>query len=244
MQTLKSILNILKEYGYLDYNSDFLNNNCCIKFDTVRSDEVHSLPFKENDFHIHLPILSTKILIGKSLRTIYIHQIRDDFSNKIRYEIKPSIQQIKLMCDRNATEFSDCKVYGVGDYCIHKNKLYICKATIPSRMNFNKSYWDEAEPLKATFIFECMDLPQHFIESNLYKHRILSPYIYRCLEEHHNSVMSLNKLYAGIEQYGSQQALLKEFKKLLGYEIKFVDGLGAGYKIIEDVNLENWNAKS
>lgn len=237
MQTLKTTLNILKEYNYLNDNYDFLNKQCYIKFDTVKSDEVHSLSFKKNDFHINLPILSIKILIGKSLRTIYIHQIRDDFSNKIRYEIKPSIQQIRLMCNRNATEFSDCKVYGVGDYCIHKNKLYISKATIPSKMNFDKSYWDEAEPLQATFIFECMDLPQHFIESNLYKHRILSPYIYRCLEEYHNSVMPLTKLYSGIEQYGSQQALLKEFKKLLGYEVKFVDGLSVGYKIIEDVNL-------
>lgn len=244
MQTLKMILNILKDNDYLNDNYDFLNKQCYIKFDTMRLKQLHDISFKDNDYQIHLPILNTKVLIGKSLRTIYIHQIRDEFTHKVRYEIKPSIQAIKLMCSRNATEFSDCKVYGVGDYCLHKNKLYICKATIPSRMNFNKSYWDEAEPLQATFTFECMDLPQHFIKSSLYKHRILSPYIYRCLEEHHNSVMSLDKLNDGIEQYGSQEALLEEFKKLLGYEIKFVDGLGVGYKIMEDVNLDKWLVKS
>lgn len=225
--TIYNVTNYLFSNKLLPAQNDFMEKEIVIKYDTERQQESYRYIKDMPD----LPVLLFGIKIGKSFNKMKIIESVDEKTDKIIYEIKPDLKTINKKRLYNADPYSITSVYAIGDICVLGNKPMECVNTILGKTQFDKSCWNELPALKCELIFKCMDLPKEYLNSLLYRENILDPYIYRCVKEEHNSILSSKHYEKGLKCFKDHKGLEKALSKLFGVKINIDRGLGTYYVI-------------
>lgn len=169
---------------------------------------------------LNLPIKESKIWIKKtdtgsiSLKNLTVQE-KFSIDNKPHIEIHPSLQVLDHSIDVDRIEpYKVTRLYGVGEYVSHKNKIYKCINTT-FKGSFDENYWEEIKKLQDEWClyFVLVDLPKVYTTSFVYKEGILIYHIYKSLCYHGNSILSYNRYNNAISYITNNiDRVLKEYK--------------------------------
>ena len=234
MQTIKQILHILKSKGFNEEKTPFIDKNIVIGFNTDKKPIISDSLTKKQ---LNYPVTHVYIRIGNMP-----YPIRDDsitatmrkegavdpyliLSDNPLMNIDPKVLKKKVYYNADNYSANKFKNYAVGDYCLYKGVLYKLKKQIPYRVSsatvnkFDPEYWEQVKHKECRLILMVVDVPDKFLNSDLYLKKFINPYIYNSLMESHSTVMHSKSYTAALEYYGSEEKLRKALCDITGYDM-------------------------
>lgn len=234
MQTIKQILHILKSKGFNEEKTPFIDKNIVIGFNT---DKKPIISDNLTEKQLNYPVERIYIRIGnmpypiRDVRITATMRKEGDvdpyliLSDKPLINIDPKMLKKKVYYNADNYSAGKFKDYIVGDYCLHKGVLYKLKKQIPYRVSnttinkFDPEYWEQVKHKECRFIFMVVDVPDKFLNSDIYLKKFMNPYIYNSLMESHSTVMNSKSYNAALEYYGSEEKLRKALCDITGYDM-------------------------
>lgn len=248
MQTIKQILHILKSKGFNEEKTPFIDKSIVIGFNTDKKPIISDNLTKTQ---LNYPVTRVYIRIGNMPYPIRDSRITatmrregtvDPYlilSDNPLMNIDPKVLRKKVYYNADNYSAGKFKNYTVGDYCLHKGVLYRLVKQIPYRESskdskFDPEYWQPVKHKECRFIFMVVDVPDKFLNSDIYLKKFMNPYIYNSLMESHGTVMNSKSYDAALEYYGSEEKLKKALCDVTGYDMHIMKSTVEDCYIIYD----------
>ena len=250
MQTIKQILHILKSKGFNEEKTPFIDKNIVIGFNTDRkpiiSDSLTNTQLNYPVTHVYIRIgnMPYPIRDDSITATMIKEGVVDPYlilSDKPLMNIDPKVLKKKVYYNADNYSAGKFKDYVVGDYCLYKGVLYKLLKQIPygkSCLNkFDPQYWEQVKHKECRIILMVVDVPDKFLNSDLYLKNFINPYIYNSLMESHSTVMHSKSYEAALEYYGSEEKLRKALCDITGYDMHIMKSTVEECYIIYDSRI-------